>query len=63
MIRVYYMTRDCGDGTSVVDFFTDLAFAESLRENDEEFFMNESIDYFDVPALGTISISTPKDYE
>ncbi|WXX18488.1 hypothetical protein TacPo2_33 [Pantoea bacteriophage TacPo2] len=58
MIRVYFLTRDCGDGTTTVDFFTDLALVDHLLETEEEFYSNEGYDYFDVPELGTISIRT-----
>lgn len=56
MIRVYYLTRDCGDGTTTVDFFTDREFAEDLLENDEDFYTNDSLDSFAVHDLGTIDI-------
>lgn len=54
MITVYYLTRDCGDGSSVVDFFLNEKLAEKLIEEHEDYVMNEYVPSFQVPDTGTI---------
>lgn len=54
MITVYYLTRDCGDGSSTVDFFRNKELAERLIEEHEDFMMNEYVPSFEVPDVGTI---------
>ncbi|MGL5564252.1 MAG: hypothetical protein ACRDC4_00795 [Plesiomonas sp.] len=54
MIEVYYLTRDCGDGSSTVDFFRNKELAERLIDEHEDFMMNEYVPSFQVPDTGTI---------
>lgn len=54
MITVYYLTRDCGDGSSTVDFFLDRRLAERLTLEVEDYMMNDYIPSFQVPDVGTI---------
>lgn len=55
MITVYYLTRDCGDGSSTVDFFRDGELAERLTLEVQDYMMNEYVPSFQVPDVGTIS--------
>lgn len=55
MITVYYLTRDCGDGSSTVDFFRSHEIAERLTIEHEDYMMNDYIPSFQVPDVGTIS--------
>ncbi len=57
MITVYYLTRDCGDGSSTVDFFRDEELAERLTLEVEDYMMNEYVPSFQVPDTGTIRFS------
>lgn len=57
MITVYYLTRDCGDGSSTVDFFRDGDLAERLTLDVEDYMMNEYVPSFQVPDVGTIRFS------
>lgn len=57
MITVYYLTRDCGDGSSTVDFFRNEDLAERLTLEHEDFMMNEYVPSFQVPDVGTIRFS------
>lgn len=56
MYKVYYLTRDLGDGSTAVDFFLDLDLVEELMQ-EEEYCLNDSYGYFTVPDLGTIDIT------
>lgn len=57
MITVYYLTRDCGDGSSTVDFFLNKDLAEKIIEKHEDYMMNEYVPSFQVPDTGTINFS------
>lgn len=57
MITVYYLTCDCGDGSSTVYFFRDRKLCERLINEKEEYYMNDIVNSFCVPDLGTIKFS------
>lgn len=66
---IYILIRDCGDGSSCIDWFDDKELVDKVLEEDESYFGNEGsaatltfpLD-FDIRKCGII-ISTAEDFE
>jgi hypothetical protein len=69
MQKLYGLIRDCGDGSSCMDWFIDKELVDELLEDDESYYANEGMpaevltfpENLDLTACG-FNISTREDF-
>jgi hypothetical protein len=63
-VRVFYTTKNCGDGSAVVRFFESQACIDALEEHDPEGYgMGEGGSSFWVEGTISVKIATLKDVQ